>query len=191
MDKAKSHHDHIVQKGNPVLRGISEPIPHDKIKSEEVKSIITIMKKAVAKQADAVAIAAVQLGKPIRLFLISKKVFKIANTLSKNKKGEVITEKEDMVFINPKILKTSKTKSSLEEGCLSVRYVYGKVKRAEKVTVEALDENGKKFTRGFSGFLAQIVQHENDHLNGTLFIDKASDLHEVSKEEYERMLAGN
>lgn len=76
----------------------------------------------------------------------------------------------------------------LEEGCLSVRYVYGKVLRPEKVTIEAHDENGKKFSRGFSGLLAQVVQHENDHLNGILFTDKATDIQKISEEEYEKML---
>jgi len=192
MEKSKHHHYEIIQKGNSTLRNVSTPIPEDKIKSEEIKSIITAMKKAVDKQSDAVAIAAVQLAKPIRMFLISKKVFVLIDTLSKRKKpsGKSDVDKDDMVFINPKITKTSKSKNMMEEGCLSVRYVYGKVPRAEKVTVEALDENGKKFSRGFSGFLAQIVQHENDHLDGVLFVDKAKDMHEISKKEYEKMLAG-
>ncbi len=151
------------------------------------------MKKAVDKQSDAVAIAAVQLAQPIRMFLISKKVFKIIDSLSKKKPSEASTkaEKDDMIFINPKIVKISKSKHYLEEGCLSVRYVYGKVNRSEKISVEAYDENGKKFTRGFSGFLAQIVQHENDHLDGVLFVDKAKDINEISKKEYDKMLAGN
>ena len=97
--------------------------------------------------------------------------------------------KNDLVFINPKIVKTSKNKQELEEGCLSVRYVYGKVIRPEKASIEAYDENGKKFSRGFSGLFAQIVQHETDHLNGILFIDKAKDLQEISHEEYEKILA--
>ncbi len=96
---------------------------------------------------------------------------------------------KNLVFINPKILKSSKDKQFLEEGCLSVRYAYGQVQRPEKIIVEALDENGKKFSRGFSGFLAQIVQHENDHLNGILFIDIATDIKEISKEQYEKNLA--
>ena len=96
--------------------------------------------------------------------------------------------RKDLIFINPKITKVSKTKQLLEEGCLSVRYVYGKVSRPEKVTIEAYDEDGKKFSRGFSGLLAQIVQHENDHLNGILFTDKAIDIQEISRDEYEQML---
>jgi peptide deformylase len=196
MEKNLQAGAEIIQKGNHTLRNISSPIPEDKIKSPEIKSIISALRKAVENQSDAVAIAAVQIGKPIRLFLIGKKVFDIIENNSKNKKRVVQdagkkTEKKDLIFINPKIIKTSKSKMSLEEGCLSVRYFYGKVHRSEKVTVEAYDEHGKKFTRGFSGFMAQIVQHENDHLNGILFIDKATNVHEVSKKEYERMLVAN
>ena len=72
----------------------------------------------------------------------------------------------------------SKKRQILDEGCLSVRPLFGKVERSEKATVTAYDENGKKFTRGGSGLLAQIFQHEIDHLNGILFIDKATDLKE-------------
>lgn len=182
---AKTKKSEVVQKNNPVLRQVSTPVPLDKIASAEIKSIISDMKKAIEFQADAVAISAVQIAKPIRIFVISKRVFGIVS--GDLEKANV--EKDDLVFINPKITKTSKGKGYLEEGCLSVRYFYGKVLRAEKATVQALDENGKKFTRGFSGLFAQIVQHEMDHLDGTLFIDKAKNLQEISHEEYEKSLA--
>ncbi len=173
----------IVQKDNPILRKVSALVPAANIKSDEIKNVISDLKKAVLFQADAVAISAIQIAKPVRLFLISKRAFDIVE-------GDIEkrTKSEDIVFINPKILKTSKNKQFLEEGCLSVRYVYGQVNRPQKVTVEALDENGKKFSRGFSGLLAQIVQHECDHLDGVLFIDKAKNLTEVSHEDYERSL---
>ncbi len=67
----------------------------------------------------------------------------------------------------------------LEEGCLSVRYLYGKVSRGKKATVVAYDEKGQKFERGGTGLLAQIFQHEVDHLNGILFIDKAKYLEDM------------
>ena len=67
----------------------------------------------------------------------------------------------------------------MEEGCLSVRYLYGKVSRANQATIEAYDEKGKKFQRGGTGLLAKIFQHEVDHLNGILFIDKAKNLEEI------------
>lgn len=183
MVKAKTKKIEILQAGNPVLREISSVIPNVHIKTPEIKKIISLLKNVVESQADAAAISAVQIGKPIRLFIISKKIFS-ADPKNPNK----LKDKNDLVFINPKIIKASKTKQLLEEGCLSVRYVYGKVSRPEKVTVEACDENGKKTLRGFSGLLAQIVQHEHDHLNGILFTDKATDIQKISQEEYEKML---
>jgi peptide deformylase len=96
---------------------------------------------------------------------------------------EQAKEYKDMVFINPEILKISKKKMKVEEGCLSVRWLYGKVERAEKTLVKAYDENGKLFTMGGSGLLSQAFQHETDHLNGILFIDKAKDLKEMPPEK--------
>ena len=66
----------------------------------------------------------------------------------------------------------------MDEGCLSVRWWYGGVERAEKTTIHAYDESGARFTRGASGLLAQIFQHETDHLDGVLFTDKAKGLRE-------------
>jgi len=183
MAKTKKTDMEILQSGNPVLREVSSVIPTTKIKTLETKRLISILKNAIDSQKDAAAISAVQIGRPLRLFIISKKIFEMDAEEPKETKI-----KNDLVFINPKIIKVSKTKQSLEEGCLSVRYVYGKVLRPEKVIIEAYDENGKKFSRGFSGLLAQIVQHENDHLNGVLFTDIATDIQKITKEEYEEML---
>ena len=72
----------------------------------------------------------------------------------------------------------------MEEGCLSVRYLYGKVSRGLKATIEAHDENGKKFERGGTGLLAQIFQHEVDHLNGILFIDKTKYVEEILPKQH-------
>lgn len=90
----------------------------------------------------------------------------------------------DVVFINPRILKHSRKTEWMEEGCLSVRYLYGKVKRSEKVLITATNENGVEFEMGGSGLLAQIFQHETDHLDGTLFIDKAKDLQDIPPENH-------
>ena len=90
---------------------------------------------------------------------------------------------EDLVFINPRITRLSQKKVWLEEGCLSVRFQYGKMKRAAKVTVEAEDRNGQKFTWNGSGIMAQVFQHEIDHLDGILFTDKAIDIKEVKPED--------
>jgi peptide deformylase len=118
---------------------------------------------------EALAVAAPQIGESWRITVISEWA------LSPNTEN-LKTEFKNMVFINPKIIKTSKTKKLFPEGCLSTPNLYGNVQRAEKIKVESYDKNGKKFQRGASGLLAQTIQHEIDHLNGTLFIDKASNL---------------
>ena len=76
-------------------------------------------------------------------------------------------------------MKLSKKQNELGEGCLSGRWKCGKVKRASKATVQAYDEKGRFFTHSASGLLAQIFQHETDHLNGILFIDKAVDIRDI------------
>lgn len=168
----------IVQKGEPVLRQVAEKVPVGEIKTEKIQKILADMSAALATQSDGVALAAPQIGIPLRIFVVSK----VVEILQKKMENAPETEKQkvkDAVYINPEISKISKKKLWLEEGCLSVRPFFGKVKRAEKATVTAYDENGKKFTKGASGLLAQIFQHEIDHLNGILFIDTATDLKEV------------
>jgi peptide deformylase len=77
----------------------------------------------------------------------------------------------------------SQEKKPMTEGCLSVRWLYGNVMRSTKATLVAQDERGQQFTMGASGLLAQIFQHEVDHLDGVLFVDKATNLEEVPPEE--------
>ena len=165
----------ILQKEAPALRDISKSVPPEEIPRPRIQKILKEMKSALASQDDGVAIAAPQIGYSLRMFIISNKVFKINKTVEKD---SVSTEK-DSVFINPVIKKMSREKSSVEEGCLSVRYLYGKVSRANKSTIVAYDEYGKKFERGGTGLLSQIFQHEVDHLNGILFIDKAKYVEEI------------
>lgn len=171
----------ILQKESPILRQTAGEVSLEDIKNGKIKKILKEMREALASQDDGVAIAAPQIGYSMRIFVVSGKVEEII----KEELGEKVDLKkkyEDTVFINPVIKKLSKEKRSVEEGCLSVRYLYGKVDRAVKATVEALDENGKKFTRGGSGLMAQIFQHEIDHLDGVLFIDKAKLLEEIPPE---------
>lgn len=162
----------IIQKENSILRDIAQEVPYGDIGSAKIKNIIKKMIIALESQDDGVAIAAPQISESYRIFVVSHKVFEIINQ-HKDKRGK------DMVFINPVITKLSKDKKNLEEGCLSVRYLYGKVARSHKAQLEARDEHGALFTMKASGLLAQIFQHEVDHLNGILFIDKAKNIEEV------------
>ena len=147
------------------------------ISSPKIKKVIREMKEALNSQDDGVAIAAPQIGYSLRIFIVSKKVFEINKAVKENPRGISST---GLVFINPVIKKVSKEKKGLEEGCLSVRFLYGKVERSNKATISAYNEAGKKFERGGTGLLAQIFQHEVDHLNGILFIDKAKSLEELA-----------
>jgi len=181
----------IIQREHKVLRAIAKSIPIREIKTPKTKKVLDEMSASLASQDDGVAIAAPQIGRSLRIFVVSGKVFdknfgvereeklnskeKLVLTISKK---TAIIKNKDVVFINPKITKLSRDKDWLPEGCLSVRWLYGKSYRSKKATVEAYDENGKKFTRGASGLLAQIFQHETDHLDGILFIDHAKELKE-------------
>lgn len=166
----------ILQHDNPILRKKAENVPISSINSPHIKNIIDDMTRAMADQKDGIAIAAPQIGIQLRIFVISGNLLKQADTSYNGETGY-------LVFINPEILKFSREKKELEEGCLSVRWLYGKVKRSTRVTLRAYNEKGEKIERGASGLLAQIFQHEVDHLNGILFTDTAENVWEMSKEE--------
>lgn len=80
------------------------------------------------------------------------------------------------VFINPTIIGTSPEQSQYEEGCLSIPGMYADVNRPEKITIQAWNERGRPFTLDAEGLLARVIQHEYDHLEGVLFIDRLSEL---------------
>lgn len=154
----------LVPENHPTLHSMAEEITPEEIKDGTVAKILKDLRQAIkAYKVDgftAVAIAAPQIGVGKRLFLIEDQ---------SNEKDRLPT----IIAINPRFTKISKKTHIVGEGCLSIPDRYGVVKRATNVTIEALDENGKKFTRGAGGLLAQIMQHEYDHLDGILFIDKA------------------
>lgn len=167
----------IVQREDPVLRAKAEAVPVETISSKKIQKIIADMKEALASQDDGVAIAAPQIGVSLQIFVVSGKV--LGYIRGEDDGGNY----DDLVFINPIITKYSREKDNMEEGCLSVRYLYGKVKRSTKVQIEAYDEHGTPISRGASGLMAQIFQHETDHLNGILFIDSATELEDIPPEK--------
>lgn len=165
----------IVQREDPVLRKTAKAVPTAEITSPKIKKIVREMSAALATQEDGAAIAAPQIGISLQIFVVAGKIFRADE--------DDQTDYEDLVFINPKITKLSKKKEEMEEGCLSVRWLYGKTKRSDKATVEAYGLDGKKFTWSGSGIMAQIFQHEVDHLNGILFIDHATKVKEAAPEK--------
>jgi peptide deformylase len=157
----------IIQKENGALRKKTKEVPLDCIKSAEVRNAIKKLKQAIFENEEAVAIAAPQIGKSLRIFVVSEYVFSPGNKEKKKMDYGYLT------FINPKILKKSREQKIMTEGCLSVEGVYGTIKRSQKIKVEAYDENAKKFVKSGSGLFSQVIQHEMDHLEGILFSDKA------------------
>jgi peptide deformylase len=154
----------LVSENHPALHTIAEEITPEEIADGTVTKLIKDLKSALKSYNvdgfSAVAIAAPQIGVSKRLFLIN----------DQNKERDDIP---DMVVINPKIVKTSKRTALLGEGCLSIPDYYGLVRRHKNVTIRAIDETGKVFERGAGGLLAQIFQHETDHLDGILFTERA------------------
>lgn len=189
----------IVQKEDPVLRAIAKPVNPEDFSSPQLKKILEDMVTALEKEEDGVAIAAPQIGVPLRIFVVSHRAFEYEDEDDENELENINSDyvslakpplkkkhiRSDMVFINPVITKLSRKKKWVPEGCLSVRWLYGEVSRAEKATVRAYDQNGRVFTWGGSGLLAQIFQHETDHLNGALFIDTARNVEKITAEEQE------
>ncbi len=177
----------IVQKETEILHKKTEEVPVKDIKSDDIQSLIKDMFDVLDGKEHGVALAAPQIGVSKQIFIVASKVLE---NRSKDKVGiqpegvkNEDRKKFKLVYINPKIIKTSKKTNKLEEACLSVDGYYGTVKRIDKVTIEAYDEHGVKFTKGTSGLLSQIFQHEIDHLNGILYIDHASDIKEIKTED--------
>lgn len=142
----------ICKLGEEVLRKKSVPIKDEEI-NDELRALAEEMFETM-ESANGVGLACPQIGKNIRMF---------------------VAEADDdvkRVFINPQIIATSDDSVPYEEGCLSVPQVYENIMRPSKVTVQAQDQNGKKFTLEAEGLLARIIQHENDHLEGVIFIDR-------------------
>ncbi|MEK9171041.1 MAG: peptide deformylase [Patescibacteria group bacterium] len=147
----------IVQEGDPVLRKMAEPVKNPK--NPEIKELIADM-IATMNKVGGIGLAAPQIGAPFRIFTAN-------------------VENKVYVFINPEIKNISQDESSLEEGCLSVQKVWGPVVRPKKLTVKALNQDGEPIKIRAKGLLARVIQHEIDHLNGTLFIDRAEKLYSV------------
>jgi peptide deformylase len=168
----------LVKMNHPALHGAAQDVPIDAIGSGKIKKVIKDMRVALtaydAKGFSGVAIAAPQIGVPLRIFLV--------HDTNKERKTEDIIP--DLVAINPNIVKLSKRKHVVGEGCLSVPDQYGAVSRSTQATLRAYDEYGRPYERGAKDLLAQIFQHEVDHLDGILFTDRAEKI--FHKDEIEK-----
>ena len=140
----------VLHLGNPVLREKSEPVA---AVTQEIVQLVSDMFETMDMQRG-VGLAAPQVGKLLRMFVIT------------------IDDGVRRVFINPQIIETSVETCEIEEGCLSIPDVWESITRPSRVTVQALDEHGRPFTIEADGYLARVIQHEYDHLDGVLYIDR-------------------
>jgi peptide deformylase len=142
----------LVHYPTPTLKQPSRDLTIKELRSKETAQLIVDMEKAM-RRARGIGIAAPQVGHNIRLALVD-------------------TRQGPIVIANPRIVRGSLRKVNGEEGCLSVPGVFGDVKRFRAVSVHYLDEHGDAHEERVEGMLARVFQHEIDHLNGTLFIDR-------------------
>ncbi|MBI4991869.1 MAG: peptide deformylase [Candidatus Harrisonbacteria bacterium] len=134
-----------------------------KYSRKDIQELLKKMREAM-KKANGVGLSANQIGLDLKVFIAQ-------------------VEGKFYAVFNPGLTKVSEEKLGMEEGCLSVPEIFGSVERPARVTLEGWDKNGKKLKIKAWGLLARVFQHEVDHLNGGIFIDKATDLHRYEKTE--------
>ena len=139
-----------------VLAKKTETISAEDIKAGKYAQMVLDMKKAMVENMG-VGLAANQIGQDLSIFVIDAKV------AGENKVPEA--------YFNPEITEYSPDLEELEEGCLSIPGFYHEIARSKKIMFKALDESGKKIKFKAKGFLARILQHETDHLNGIVIKD--------------------
>jgi len=170
--------DTIIQIGDEVLRKIAKPVPETMFGTKELKDIVHNMLSILNAQIDGVALAAPQISISYRIFVV-----RYDRLLTPLNTDDTESEPSAGIFINPKIIRTARKLEEMEEGCLSVRDIYGKVRRLNRATVQAYTVDGVVFQRDGGGILAQAFQHEVDHLDGILFVDHTDDLYRVSHDD--------
>jgi len=153
----------IVSFPAPVLKRKSKRVG---IIGDSIQRLIDNMLETMHAAPGRVGLAAPQVGVPLRVIVIG------------------IPGEDDIVLINPEIVRQA-GESMVDEGCLSIPGYVGQIKRAESVTIKGLDRNGKKIRIKANGLLAQALQHEIDHLNGTLYVDHLESMDKLRKIEPE------
>lgn len=169
----------VIHEPNPVLRAVAAEVPTAEIRSPEIQGIIRDMKATLAAAENGVGLAAPQIGVSRRIFIVSEEANAIGRKRAEAEPETPKPQWEHRVFINPVFTKRSRAKREMPEGCLSVPGTYGSISRSDKVYLEWHDERGERHSRGFSKFFARVLQHEMDHLDGTLIVDRAKTMRDV------------
>lgn len=161
----------IVQAGNPVLRMVARELSIDEIRSPATQQLIAEMRETM-RAAPGVGLAAPQIGQSLQLAVIEDRA-EYLQDLSPEQLAKLQRAAVDFhVIINPKLEMIGDTSVEFFEGCLSVTGFGALVSRSLSVKVECLNERAEQLTINATGWYARILQHEIDHLNGTLYIDR-------------------
>ncbi|MBS0654929.1 MAG: peptide deformylase [Verrucomicrobia bacterium] len=173
----------IVEMGNPVLRQPARELSKEEILSPEIQQLIEMMK--VTMGGTGVGLAAPQIGCPLQIAVIEDRA-----EYHKALSPEILKERERVpvplhVIINPKITLDESDMIEFFEGCLSVDNCMGVVSRARSVRVECLNEKAEPIVIEAKGWYARILQHEIDHLRGTLFLDRVNTKSLTSMENFD------
>ena len=175
----------IVQAGDPVLRKQSRPLTKEEILSPSIQELISSMRDTM-REAPGVGLAAPQIGQSIQLAVIEDRATYIkdlsAEELAKRRRSAIPFH----VIINPKLTIVGNSSAVFFEGCLSVEGYQAIVDRALHVRVECLNERGEEIRLKALGWYARILQHEIDHLNGILYIDRMKSRTYTTGENYFR-----
>ena len=175
----------IVAYGHPVLRKVAKEIGAN---YPNLSELIDNMRQTMYN-ASGVGIAAPQIGKSIRLFLIDATPFAEDEDLSEKDRAQL--KDFNKVFINPKVIEENGDEWAFNEGCLSIPDIQEDVFRPDAVTFTYQDENFKDYKVTLTGIAARIFQHEYDHLEGILFTDKLSSLKKrILKKKLEKISLG-
>lgn len=160
----------IIAYGDPVLRKMGVDIDKE---YPNLNELIENMKETMVN-ARGVGLAAPQIGKAIRLFIVDTSPFGEDEDLNDIERAYLGSFKK--IFINAKILSEEGVEWAFNEGCLSIPHITEDVFRKEKITLEYFDENFEKHVEVIDGMAARVIQHEYDHIEGVLFIDKIASL---------------
>lgn len=158
------------QFGNPILREKARRVSSDEITSARIQELIFNMRYTLKHKKLGIGLAAPQVGKSLAIAVIAIQPTELRPNI----------EPFDAVLINPEIVGTSGRRTAMWEGCISggsggKANLFGKALRYSEVTVKYHDETGKPHQQIFTGLQAQVAQHEIDHLNGILFVDRVRD----------------
>lgn len=175
----------IANVGEPVLRSAARPLAPEEIGTQRIRDLIEHMRETL-HDAPGVGLAAPQIGEPLQLAIIEDKAeyqaYLTAEELADRERGPVLFQ----VLINPQIHLVSPPEVAFFEGCLSLPGYTALVPRARQVLVEALNHLGQPVRIEAKGWYARILQHEIDHLHGTLYIDRMWSRSFSSLENYNR-----